>query len=379
MLNQLSLSPIRGQLEPYDKNSPDGWRYLQCTDTVGQFKVLLPPKTAAMYDQILSMEALELSRKNSVNWERVLAIRHLKDRMIRKCQRISSTTPLKIGDAFTFQAVVAPVEFRLKEMEKWLYTQNHAMPKSMAVARQPSVSSPAKSRTQPCCARCSSKEQTSPSRRSGHSVSAKSLQTELKRAVAEVSKYSHPELNSIDQDSSPLPSTASSDRAISPLPVPVPPPGMSSMDAPNLAAFEEDEPRLHRKRSCIRRSSSGDQVKVVSWADDHNWQGVAHQDLANKWEQAERSYAAEVSKLDKLSLQVEQSLERLRSETEHFKGLEADIQVQREELRLLFENMNDKRMQFLEQAEAAGAEGTHPDVIPPEPEKEPERDDITTH
>lgn len=79
-----------------------------------------------MYEQLLKFEALELSRKPSISWERIMQIRHLKDRMIRKCQRLSRTSyPRKLskGDPLTFQTIMAPADFRVKEMEKWFREQ----------------------------------------------------------------------------------------------------------------------------------------------------------------------------------------------------------------------------------------------------------------
>ncbi|KAL9716283.1 hypothetical protein Ac2012v2_000729 [Leucoagaricus gongylophorus] len=38
-LEYLRLSPVRGQLEPYDPKSPTGWRYVQTTDTLNELKV----------------------------------------------------------------------------------------------------------------------------------------------------------------------------------------------------------------------------------------------------------------------------------------------------------------------------------------------------
>jgi len=79
-----------------------------------------------MYEQLLKFEALELSRKPSISWERIMQIRRLKDRMIRKCQRLSKAShPKKLskGEALTFQTIMAPADFRVKEMEKWFREQ----------------------------------------------------------------------------------------------------------------------------------------------------------------------------------------------------------------------------------------------------------------
>lgn len=38
-LSYFQTSPVRGQLEPYESQSRQGWRYLQCTDTPNELKV----------------------------------------------------------------------------------------------------------------------------------------------------------------------------------------------------------------------------------------------------------------------------------------------------------------------------------------------------
>ncbi|KAI0308242.1 hypothetical protein B0F90DRAFT_1681279 [Multifurca ochricompacta] len=131
-------SPVRGQLEPYEAKSRAGWRYLQCTDTPNELKVLLPPKTALLYSQLLQYEIAELERGRGADWDRILHIRHLKDRMIRKCQRLSRMvhTP---GAVPAFRVVHAPPDFRLKEMERWLRDQEPRSKKTKEVRRQPSA------------------------------------------------------------------------------------------------------------------------------------------------------------------------------------------------------------------------------------------------
>jgi hypothetical protein len=47
--------------------------------------VLLPPRTAQVYAYLLGQEKRELSKSTDASWERVLHIRHLKDRMLRTC------------------------------------------------------------------------------------------------------------------------------------------------------------------------------------------------------------------------------------------------------------------------------------------------------
>jgi hypothetical protein len=77
-----------------------------------------------MYEQLLKFEAFELGKKSGLSWERILEIRHLKDRMIRKCQKLAKTsTSRRPSEPFIFQTLVAPSDFRVKEMEKWFQQQ----------------------------------------------------------------------------------------------------------------------------------------------------------------------------------------------------------------------------------------------------------------
>ncbi|KAI0052851.1 hypothetical protein FA95DRAFT_1674875 [Auriscalpium vulgare] len=116
-LAYFQASPVRGQLEPYDSSTRAGWRYLQCTDTPNELKVLLPPRTATLYAALLAYEQQELAKGRGANWDRILEIRHLKDRMIRKCQRLAPSAPR--GSAM-YRIIHASPDFRLREMEKWL-------------------------------------------------------------------------------------------------------------------------------------------------------------------------------------------------------------------------------------------------------------------
>ena len=103
------------------------------------FQVLLPPKTAHLYSQLLQHEISELERGRRADWDRIVHIRHLKDRMIRKCQRLSrmAHTPGTVPAAF--RIVHAPPDFRLKEMERWLRDQEPRGKSSKEARRQPSV------------------------------------------------------------------------------------------------------------------------------------------------------------------------------------------------------------------------------------------------
>ena len=109
-LQYFQPSPVRGQLEPPDASTRPGWRYLQCTDTPNELKgkqilmvssprtdpglpVLLPPRASQVFAYLLSQEQVELSRGAEASWERLMHIRHLKDRMIRERSRLSHSHP----------------------------------------------------------------------------------------------------------------------------------------------------------------------------------------------------------------------------------------------------------------------------------------------
>ncbi|KAG0708819.1 hypothetical protein DFH29DRAFT_870463 [Suillus ampliporus] len=151
-LDYLHASPVRGQLEPSDEvTKKTGWRFLQCTDTPNELKVLLPPRTAQLYSRLLKAEISELARKHNASWDRILEIRHLKDRMIRKCQRLAhsysaSKPPAKVP----FLSIHAPIDFRLKEMEKWI--RLHGEPDESS--KKMPVGESVRPRNSFCCDRC---------------------------------------------------------------------------------------------------------------------------------------------------------------------------------------------------------------------------------
>ncbi|KAI9509072.1 hypothetical protein F5148DRAFT_1190152 [Russula earlei] len=138
-LAYFQTSPVRGQLEPYEPKSRVGWRYLQCTDTPNELKVLLPPKTSQLYSQLLQSESAELEKGRAADWDRIVYIRRLKDRMIRKCQRLARMTHTPGTVSAAFRIVHAPPDFRLKEMERWLRDQELRGKSTKDVRRQPST------------------------------------------------------------------------------------------------------------------------------------------------------------------------------------------------------------------------------------------------
>ena len=89
-----------------------------------------------IYAHLLRAEATELAKDKAASWDRIMEIRHLKDRMIRKCQRLSrgATARDRNTSRVMFFTVHAPPDFRMKEMERWFRGQggdisnNRAMP-----------------------------------------------------------------------------------------------------------------------------------------------------------------------------------------------------------------------------------------------------------
>jgi hypothetical protein len=129
-----------------------------------KYQVLLPPRTAQIYSELLSAETLELAKHKNASWERILEIRRLKDRMIRKCGRLSRVWGVSgPGSGTLFRTVYAPADFRLKEMEKWIrHQQNTAVVRSTqaiepAVSRRSSTHSLGR-KSSFCCERCTQPE-----------------------------------------------------------------------------------------------------------------------------------------------------------------------------------------------------------------------------
>ena len=75
-----------------------------------------------MYEQLLKLERYEITKK-SVNWPRIIEIRRLKDRMVRKCQKLARETIPPSDSLFPFQTCIASKDFRVKEMERWFREQ----------------------------------------------------------------------------------------------------------------------------------------------------------------------------------------------------------------------------------------------------------------
>lgn len=263
-----------------------------------------------MYEQLLKLETYEVSKK-PISWERLMDIRRLKDRMIRKCQKLSKTivpTTKKSsrGDTFVFQTFVAPDDFRCKEMEKWFREQQkraaataskrtitangiveeHTL--AVVPVRRPSTSSKQpiqRSRTNP-----------EPSSRSKAKVA-------VQKPLPPIQQPTRPVVPVVV----PAPVRTVVPMILSPPPLPVlilaqreamcldddgVPPGYNSLDPSTFASFPppgatspkpiqtaslladpsnpeaQPRPTLSRRPSCIKRNSA--EIKSVTWADNQD-------------------------------------------------------------------------------------------------------------
>ncbi|KAI0788466.1 hypothetical protein C8Q75DRAFT_807679 [Abortiporus biennis] len=217
-LNYFQQSPVRGQLEPSDGFSKSGWRYLQCTDTPNELRVLLPPRTALIYSQLLKAETVELAKDKAASWDRIMQIRHLKDRMIRKCQRIArtSTTRDKNTSRTLFFTVHAPPDFRLKEMERWFRSQGSIFPEPEPDAPSP----PPPSTPLPySCSQCAAQLQAQSAQQHTHHVRRPSAsshrQVHVKATTERVHLQRRPSTSSHT-----MANTSRNDDKTKPIPVP---------------------------------------------------------------------------------------------------------------------------------------------------------------
>lgn len=407
-LDYLRSSPVRGQLEPHDPKTTKGWRYIQTTDTLDELKVLLPPATASMYEQLLKFENYELSKKSAVPWERILEIRHLKDRMIRKCQKLSKDISpiiknLPRGETFGFQTFIAPSDFRVKEMEKWFREQQK---RPVTLSRRPSApvySTTATLGSAYCSGHCAAAGFSCP-RHSQHpsahqihrsattsgALGKQRSSPHVKSMAAHQSRLIQPEKIAPSSGNKPLVASLTPATALigSPPPLPVlllghreeyglDPPLIRTVESPPSEPFnswteEQDSPpdpspessstrQLRHRRSCIKRASIGDLVKTVSWADNQEldrqvskYASAARSAQASgKWDEVRTLYLEQIMSLENLHIQVKDGLEHLRSETDHLQRIDESIRRQREALDATFQELEQKHTQFEEKVQEA--------------------------
>ena len=183
-----------------------------------------------------------------------MEIRHLKDRMVRKCKKLAKTTfPISkksSRDGFSFQTFIAPPDFRVKEMEKWFRDQQQ---RALSLPRRPTVSSgnPTTSALEP------SSIKLLPIRRS---------LTNPEQSTKQKPPMLHEATHGI-LSPPPLPVLLLSHREEYGLNDPTSHPDTQDQQ-PNAA--ESSSRPLRRRPSCIKRNSLTE-FKTVSWADNQEW------------------------------------------------------------------------------------------------------------
>ncbi|KAF9568429.1 hypothetical protein CPC08DRAFT_746260 [Agrocybe pediades] len=419
LLDVHRVSPVRGQLEPYDARTPAGTRYIQTTDTPDELKVLLPPNTATMYEQLLKLEAYELTKK-PVSWERIMEIRHLKDRMIRKCQKLAKTSmPMartaSRGESFVFQTFVAPADFRVKEMEKWFRDQQKrgtSLPPGRAPGHEQSgkyvvkqIAGPSNGIRQVPSSSSRNQMQRSITNPEG---SNKPKQTLFHKPLPVIQPS-----RLVQSERRAIPHPGISEAVMSPLPLPVllpfqreyygldggeeptpaqspptaqpsaqfaaqlttspsaePPANLAEASRPDTAPNNMDPPPptqrpvLGRRPSCIKRNSMSE-FKTVSWADNNElldsqfskYASAAREAQASgKFDEVRVLYLEQIAGLENLHLQVKEGLEHLRSETDHLQRIDETIRAQRGILDATFQEFEQKQALFQSKVQEALSE-----------------------
>ncbi|KAI0825065.1 hypothetical protein BC628DRAFT_284419 [Trametes gibbosa] len=468
-LNYYQQSPVRGQLEVPDGSAKVGWRFIQCTDTPNELRVLLPPRTATIYSHLLNAEAMELTKDRAANWERIVEIRHLKDRMIRKCTRLGRAAVPKDKPAprVMFQTVHAPSDFRLKEMERWYKMQFPGVPKAPAevhgalycrecqesavhhaqgssqahthgaphtsVRRAPSTTKPAPSRgganpermarraagppnqtvtyTQsaarppqqdarpariPPVSRTHARQASMPSApgyhpaalrategrksaeylRADHSARAhvrspdplpipyrtRGATSPPESARSEPSERESPASHVLDLPiaSSPSP-MASPPLSLTPPKTFTPPDGLPTIHERPEDQHLDQRPIVRRrsslkKRDSMSRLSVASQTKSVAWAMDRDWTEQMSkyvkttneaEVLSEELEKLRVAYHCEVETMRDLCMQVEDTQERVRIETENLRRDQAAVRVQENKILANTEEIERKQQEFL--------------------------------
>ena len=361
-----------------------------------------------MYDYLLKLEAYELTRRTSINWERLMQIRHLKDRMVRKCQRLSKASPAMKkatkGEPFGFQTIVAPSDFRLKEMEKWFREQQ----KRATGTSKPVVSRPEK----PTVASSTRPPQQQPSSTKPQTLIRAPANSEKLKEQAKPRGVQGPPQQ--EQRSISLPNSkrerAPPPRTYSPAPLPIilvaqredyglepsfvefasieeverspiPPEisgintsrqdGSTSPDS-NPDVTKADRPSLARQPSRIKKTSISELAKNVSWVDgqeldkqiaryaaaakqaqsagelqrSHHFFLLEFIIVAGTWNEVRKLYFEQLRGLHNLHEQVCEGLDQLRTETEHLQRVEESVRRQREMLKASFADFENKYSQF---------------------------------
>lgn len=346
-----------------------------------------------MYEQLLKLEDYELHKGSSFSWKRLLEIRHLKDRMIRKCQRLAKG-PLSrspgVAVGLSFQTIVAPSDFRLREMERWFLDQ-HA--RTQQKRHEKGSSTPCK------CSKC-------PESLANLEVS---LQVNKFESSTMASQTNHSPQSKVELDQGPgcpcrptvVPSSIEKPALLTyrnrstTTATPPSPRRVTYLDTgfdrsdhlqrtaslpTNGSSHSEPEPikptaldpisnhQVRRRPSCLKRSSVS---KRVSWADNLDAQASKYVSVVRdaqtsgvnqvefslqegpfiiptglKWEEIRDTYMEQMLGLEALHQRVEESLKHLRSESEQLKRADETIRRQREVLSATFKEFEQKQIRF---------------------------------
>ncbi|KAE9408148.1 hypothetical protein BT96DRAFT_985934 [Gymnopus androsaceus JB14] len=268
-----------------------------------------------MYEQLLKLETLELAKK-AVSWDRLVEIRHLKDRMVRKARRLSPPKSSQHGARIS--SIIAPDDFRLKEMERW-FRQEQIRISSSSQRLRPTDQAHAGSHRDPTtlCPPTFTDEpehmMSSPSYSPPKALSPEPLPHLLRSSMAMALMNSMMETT----DAAPLPTETK-----------------TSDSLPKV----EPPPKLRRQRSCIKRSYTGDSMnsmKSVSW----NLPTPPIEEGIGKFMDISQQAQKLDNDWDEMRHGVYESMDRL-------EGLEKQLQNERENLRDLLGRFEKKQWDY---------------------------------
>lgn len=143
-LSPTSSPLIRGSLDPAHKSKTSerqGWRYIQCSSVKDELRVrsnflhgkppyscpftceqvLLPPRPAAIYANLLKVEAHVLAKNDAESLQEAQLISILKDAMVERCEKLAMKAQLS-SPQMRSNIVEAPSDFKLRRLERWWET-----------------------------------------------------------------------------------------------------------------------------------------------------------------------------------------------------------------------------------------------------------------
>lgn len=85
-------------------------------------QVLLPPRPAAIYANLLKVETHALAKGDSESQRDLQYYRQLKDAMVKRCLKLVQDTVHANSDtrgSYPVTIVRAPLEFKLRRLEQW--------------------------------------------------------------------------------------------------------------------------------------------------------------------------------------------------------------------------------------------------------------------